>query len=127
VDQNAARGTGRICARYAGTEIGHQIRDVAALNAVSPHSVRVERAFPSDAPGPGQYNCFMHALELEQPPRLVVAILLHTSSVIVGRRFVDFLVRNRVLDVTDSPMDGDVVVYSDDTGLRHAGKGSGAR
>ena len=115
----------QITSRYRGADVEQQIEKVERLRQQCPHSItvlhRVKRARPED----GQFNCFMHALDLSSPPPLFVKILKSFAWVFPGPEFIQRLIQKQLLQATSVPTDGAVLIYSLDGTPKHAGKFAG--
>lgn len=109
--------------QYVGDSIGTQLIKISALNEDHRHSIAlVAEARPSDR-STFQYNCYMHAFELQPPPDSVTRIASTFKRVFPNGNFARFLIANHLMEVAGEDVsDDDVVIYSSRGELRHAGK-----
>jgi hypothetical protein len=111
-----------IARSHAGPMVRTQIGDVEQLRQRFQHSIEISVAVNDASPGPNQFTCFMHALELAPPPSLVAAIMLQFDGVIPGAEFIKQLIRLEWLIRVAEPEDGDILIYFDGDSPKHAGK-----
>jgi hypothetical protein len=112
----------QITQEFIGERVGEQITAIDALRARTPHSIRlVSAAVPGDRATFG-FTCFQYAFALVDPPPAIVTIATLYPHVFPSREFVEFLIRNALVEVTeDLVQDGDSIVYADQGIIRHAG------
>jgi len=67
----------------------------------------------------------MHALEMSSPPPLVARIMERFDLIYPGSEFIQYLIDQQLLEKTQEPEDGNVVLYFNDGVPRHAGKAQG--
>lgn len=111
--------------RYSPEEVGRQLMDIAALRLRFAHSIEVASAVDRAIPGYGQFNCYMYALNLHESGRIVQ--LLERTAHPLGNDFMRWLVETRRLKPrTDGLQPNDLILYSDMTGPKHAGRWDGS-
>jgi hypothetical protein len=112
-----------ITSKVTAEDVGRQVQLVRSLAARYSHSITlVVEAVPSN-PATFQYTCFQHAFELVDPPRAIKEIAMLYPTVYPSAEFVEYLIAHYLREVTaHNARDADVVVYSSDVAIRHAGK-----
>jgi hypothetical protein len=113
-----------ITRRYDPDKVRGQLADIGKLRRRFLHSIEVIQAVDVATEGPGQFNCYMYALNVHDSSR--IAALLGTTDQPLGNEFMRWLVKSRRLKATtDGLKDDDMILYSDDRGPLHAGRWSG--
>ncbi len=100
---------------------------VAALSSRFGCSIRALSGY--DQTSRKNFNCFEHALDLNEHLQNSTLITLSELGVLVDHHFIGYLKALGVLKekAFDDLQDGDLVVYFDNTGAQHAGKWSRGR
>jgi hypothetical protein len=122
VDPGIRDALQQITKNYGGRNFLAQVAEVERLQRRFRHTIRVVDVVQDARPGPGQFTCFMHALELSSPPLLVTRIMERFDLIYPGAEFIDLLISNGRLHETSEPEDGDVALYFDDERPKHGGK-----
>jgi hypothetical protein len=108
-----------------GAAVGRQISQADSLREQFGHSIAICQAVEDAVPSDGQFNCFMHALEMSVPPPLVLKILKRFDTVYPGAEFVAVLVQQRLLVELAELEDDAILIYFRDSWPKHAGKAKG--
>ena len=105
-----------------GDRIIEQLEVIEELRKEFAHGIRVEQEAVVGQPETWQYTCFQYALGWIDPPRPVWVIANAFPDVYPSPDFMAFLVDNHLEEVTRAQaQDGDLVIYSDESVVRHAG------
>jgi hypothetical protein len=69
------------------------------------------------------YNCFMYSLGIARSNSVVTICDILRNETRIDGTFIEFLIGNYLTSITDNKQrhDGDVLMYSDETGIVHAG------
>jgi hypothetical protein len=114
-----------ITRRHDPDKVRGQLADIASLKPRFPHSIEIVEAVDVAVAGPGQFNCYMYALNVQDSPR--VAALLGNTTRPLGKEFMRWLVKSRRLKAAiDVLKDGDIILYSAEGGPLHAGRWNGS-
>ena len=122
VDPGLRKALQKITKNYSGRNVRAHVNVAEHLKRRFRHSIRVVEVVPDARPGPGQFTCFMHALDLSSPPRLMSRIMERFDLIYPGAEFVRSLIGQGRLQETCQPEDGDIALYFDNETPRHAGK-----
>ena len=111
--------------RYDPKDVAKQIPDVKHLRRRHDHAIRLIEAVAEASAGPGQYNCYMYALNVHRSP--AVTDLLARRNIAFGNDFMAWLIESgRLTPISaDAAAAGDIVLYSDRSGPKHAGRWDG--
>lgn len=121
VDPGLRDALQQITTTYSGPNVGVHVDEVEHLKRRFRHTIRVVEVVQDARPGPGQFTCFMHALELSSPPPLMTRIM-ERFDLYPGAEFVGSWIRRGQLQETAEPGDRDIALYFDDDVPKHAGK-----
>jgi hypothetical protein len=114
-----------ITRRYDPDQVRRQLGDIQSLNAGHPHSIECLEAVDLAIAGPGQFNCYMYALNIHDSAQ--VAELLANTTRPLGNGFMRWLIQTRRLKPTSDALQiNDIIVYCDEEGPKHAGRWNGA-
>ena len=108
--------------RYIGEEPGRQIELIADLFQLYPHSIRIIREVVPGEPETCRFTCYQYAFDVVGSKRITKIARTYTK-VYPNSEFVQYLIDHYLSEVSRSAIqDGDVIVYAQDTQIKHAGK-----
>ena len=114
-----------ITRRYDPDPVREQLADVSSLRKCNPHSIEIVEAVDHAVAGPGQFNCYMYALNIHDSAK--IARLLANTTRPLGNGFIRWLIQTRRLKpTTDALQSNDLIVYADEEGPKHAGRWDGS-
>jgi hypothetical protein len=122
VDPDLREALRHLTQNYSGRNVRGQVDEVAHLRKRFSHSIRPVVLVEDAHPGPGQFNCFMHALDMAPPPGAVAKLMERFDHVYPGSEFVRLLVERRFLKATSEAREGDLLVYFSEKMPKHAGR-----
>lgn len=109
----------RITTELLNERLDEQVRAVEELRRSFGHSITLVERANADC----RYTCFQHAFELQVIPSPIIDICEIYGRVYPSSHFVEFLLESRLQQVASADArDRDVVIWSDNDVVRHAGR-----